>query len=417
MATRDVARKAIGRNLGSLYAPPATVVDSTHVDLPLPVNLGVDLVGYRVYYKDQERYVSADGSVGQQARLTIDPALSTAGDNALTAGDVVELWAPPWSPTQINGFIDQALIDAARHIYENLSPLYECVTSRNQEFTLPADVAMVQDIYYRHSFYYETIYVEEAWEPTEDTAGLVVSKDYTDYRFPPATRIDVLFGATLQADLTPRNLTGMTHVEGWFKATQDLRLIMSFREGTTERAEIEYNLEPTDNWKYISKPLPNASTLDVIDNIRVTIDGSILTMWLDGLWGLSEPSINWRKTSRDRWRIDRNTRTLAIRPRHLISASGIFSGTSYLDSWLWPIEDVVKIIVGADPPLLTTDADETEVPTQFIIASGTHLAYSTVSGGRTTDIRAYRQQAGIWATKAAYEMMRFPFLSNVRRVR
>ena len=162
MATRDIARQAIGRNLGSLYAPSARVVDSTHVDLPLPVNLGVDLVGHRVYYKDQESYVSADGSVGQQARLTIDPALSTVGDNALVADDVVELWKPPWSPTQINGFIDQALIAAGRHIYKNLSPLYECVTSRNQEFTLPANVAMVQDIYYRHSFYYETIYVEEA---------------------------------------------------------------------------------------------------------------------------------------------------------------------------------------------------------------------------------------------------------------
>ena len=416
MTIRAVVRKAIGRNLGSLYAPPATVVDSTHVDLPLPVNIGVDLVGHRVYYKDQERYVSADGSVGIQARLTIDPALSTVGANALAADDAVEMWAPPWSPTQINGFIDQAIIAAGRHIYENLSPLYECVTSRNQEFTLPVNVAMVQDIYYRHSFYYETIYVEEAWEPTGDAPNLVVAKDYTDYRFPPATRIDTPAAVTLQADLTPRNLTGMTHVEGWFKTTADVGLTMSFREGTVERAEVEYGLEADDDWRYISKALPSPSTMGAIDNIRVTINGAS-TVWLDGLWGLSEPSINWRKTSRDRWRIDRNTRTLAIRPRHLISASGIFSGTSYLDSWLWPIEDVVKIIVGADPPLLETDADKTEVPGQFIIAYGTHLAYSTVSGGRTTDIRGYRQQAGIWETKAAYEMTRFPFLSNVRRVR
>ena len=416
MTTRDVVRKAIGRNLGSLYAPPATVFDSTHVDLPLPVNLGVDLAGHRAYYKDQERYVSFDGAVGQQAQLTISPAFSTEGGNALVAGDEVELWAPPWSPTQINGFIDQALIAAARHIYENLSPLYECVTSRNQEFPLPADVAMVQEVYYRHSFYYEIVYVEENWEPIGAVSTPDISKDYTDYRFPPATRIDTLLPVLLQADLTPRNLTGMTHAEGWFKTTSDLGLTMSLREGTNERAEIEYSLEAADDWKYISKELPNPSMLAAIDNVQVVIGGSG-TVWLDGLWGLSEPSINWRKTSRDRWRIDRNTRTLAIRPRHLISASGIFSGTSYLDSWLWPIEDVVKIIIGADPPLLTTDTDETEVPGQFIIAYGTHLAYSTVSGGRTTDIRAFRQQAGRWETKAAYEMTRFPFLSNVRRVR
>ena len=409
MTTRRELRRSVGSNLRGLLVDDATVRDTTHIDLPLPVDLGSNFRGARIYHDDEERYVSADGSAGEQARLTIAPALS------VSSGGGVEVWTR-WTPTQINGFIDQAIRDAIRNFYVNMDPRYECVTPRNQEFSLPASVAMVQDIYYRHAFDYENVVTYELWQSSVNDAK--VFADYYDYRYPSSVRIDTVSAAVLTIDVGRRNFSGMTHVEGWFKtaeASVDLTLTLEDADGSVGSAFPTITLRGADGWQYLRLALPTPENTREIATVKLQVPANV-TVWTNGMWAISEPSINWQKHMRSLWRIDRNTRTLVIQPRYVSAFRGIFSGTSYLDTWTWPIENVAKIIVGGDPGPLTSDSDETEVPDQYVISRATELAYSSVSGGRTTDLQNYREQAKLWHNRALMERDRFPILQNVRRV-
>jgi hypothetical protein len=77
---------------------------------------------------------------------------------------------------------------------------------------------------------------------------------------------------------------------------------------------------------------------------------------------------------------------------------------------------LIKIVGGDKPALLTSDATETEIDEDYIIASAVSLALLSTSGGPGTDPDAKRQLSTYWASQAERARRAFPMLVNVRSV-
>ena len=427
--TRKELRRAVGRNLSAFSTERPTIQSDEDESGQLPSTLlhhrhdpefGSGWVGFFAYFDDQESVVRAAGNSDDALRgeLKVHPQLT--GYSTTDPRDTVELWNPTWPPTEVNEFINQAITDARRRIYTNLDPLYECVTPRSREFTLGSDVAMVQAVYKRQSFDYRQVYYSEtSWESTADAT--TVEGDYQDFRHSPAARFDLGAGSqTLSLDISTTYLTGMTHLEGWFKTTlSGLGVTIRLKDGTETKADFpQETLDTADNWKYLMLEIPTRYAADEIDSVEIELDAGGGVFWTNGLWAVNHPSINWQQMHRAHWRIDQNTRTLVIQPPRSASGSGPYGsyGFSVQHTGLWPINEVKKIIAGGDPQHLESDGDTTEVPDQFIIARATQLGYSAPSGGPSIDPRRLRQQAAIWEGRVAREYTRFQPLMNVRRL-
>ena len=428
--TRKELRRAVGRNLRALSTERPTIQSDEDEAASLPYTLlhhrhdpafGAGWAGFYAYFEGQESLVRDVGNSDTdvlQGVLKVHPQLT--GYSSSDPRDTAELWNPTWPPSEVNDFINQAITDARRRIYTNLDPIYECVTPRNREFTLGSDVAMVQQVYKRQSFDYRQVYYSEtSWEST--VGATEIAGDYQDFRHSPSVRFDLGAGAqTLSLDISSTYLTGMTHIEGWFKTTlSDLGFTIRLKDGTETKADFaEETLDSDDNWQYLLLEIPTRYAADEIDGVDIVLDAGGGVFWTNGLWAVNHHSVNWQAMHRAHWRIDQNTRTLVIQPPRSASGSGPFGsyGFSVQHTGLWPINEVKKIIVGGDPQHLDSDDDTTEVPDQFIIARATQLGYSAPSGGPSIDPRRLRQQAAIWEGRVEREYARFQPLMNVRRL-
>ena len=434
MADRGTLRRAIGTNLGALSSAAILTVDSTTLSHSFAPAWGSDKRGHRVWYNDQESTVVNAGGTGEDGTLTIDPAFDT-----VTAGEEVELWLPTWAPSTINRFVNQGILEAIRKVYLNKPVLYRCITPHNLQFELGGTVAtglfesgdmqttdgiaMVTEVYTRRAFDFNEIYYIHDWEVIPFPGDTAKTRyDYSDFRFQPSTRVELndLGGGTVTIGTTisERDFSGMTHVEGWFKTLVDRTVTISLRDGSTEQVNFEINLKAAEGWTYVRQKLPSPEKLATIDGVRLTTStgGTPAMFWVNGLWTVDDQSVMWEKMVRRMWRIDRETRSLQIKPNYSLMYTPNFPGRSLRTSFRWPVEDVVRIIVGGDPVQMDADDDETEVMEQFLIARGTQLAFGSVSGGPQTDPRRFRQQAILWEDQARMALARFTPLVNVRRL-
>jgi len=78
--------------------------------------------------------------------------------------------------------------------------------------------------------------------------------------------------------------------------------------------------------------------------------------------------------------------------------------------------DLLKLVGGDKPALLSADSTASEIDDQYIIATATAFALSSASGGPATDPDARRQQAAFWFGISEQSKRAFPMLRNVRNV-
>ena len=163
--TRAQLRQSIGYNLGAVYVSSAsgsgttsTIVDNTLTGADDNHN------GKWVVFND------ADGTSGQVTRvsdytsssttLTVSPSLAA---NPATS-DTYELWDAEFSPTVLDDFINQSIIEVTGNAWDpieypatrdssgTVSPQTALHTDgRGLRFRVPSGISMIQDIYYRNS--------------------------------------------------------------------------------------------------------------------------------------------------------------------------------------------------------------------------------------------------------------------------
>ena len=157
--TRQEIRQSIGYNLGALHIGVATSTGSaTQLNDTLLFG-GNDIHNgkYLWFYNDAaqstirelERRISDFVSGGTVTLQTL-PATTTSSDK-------YELW-DGYSPTMINEFINQAILDVTGHAYDPVESLSLHSDRYNSRFDLPSDFAMINKIQIRDKMQWTSVH-------------------------------------------------------------------------------------------------------------------------------------------------------------------------------------------------------------------------------------------------------------------
>lgn len=413
MATRGELRRRVGSNLGGLYPLRPTIA----TDTTLKYRADDVQEGDVVYYRDTAREVLDASYQGSEFFLTVRSPFPS-----FSAGEEAEVWTGNrWHPEEVNNFINQAISDTVARVYQAVDPIYECVTPRNRRFVLADDLAMVSDVYWRCGFIYKNIYSYDNWKASVASEEVVTAvQDFEDYQYPPAWRLEITGEAgahTATVSFSQTDLSGMTHFEGWFKTRNVSALSITLKSGADNKGAARNIPIPTDgDWQYVQVPITGPEQLRQVNNIvlNITTTANPAYVWTNTLYGVDHDSVDWQLMDRARWRIERETRNLAIVPRQsmLPLRSGFTSGEGL------PIEDVVWIQAGRDPVDLEQDSDETIADSWFIVCAATELAFGPLSGGAQVNPDRYREQVRLWAARRDQaSRSNFPPQMNARRIR
>jgi len=407
-------RQSIGYNLGAIYVSSAssngsttTVVDNTLVGGDDNHN------GKWVIFND------ADGTSGQTTRvsdyvastttMTVSPAVAASS----ATSDTYELWDDVYNPTAINEFINQSILDATGHAFDPVEKLDLHTDGATLRYDIPSGLSMIKDIYYRDKVKSKRLHAcAAAFDETVDS-DITVSLDTEDKKQGTQSCKFVIADGASAGDLatdsiTSTDISGYDYIEFWIKSTVatsagNLKILLDDSASCASPIEtLNVPALSADTWTFCRVALANPETDTAIISVGLEYDSDIgaATVWLDDISVVKNDSADWIKLSRNLWRIDKEAKDIVLEDY----AHGI---ARY---------NLLKIVGGDKPVLLTSDSATPEIDEQYIIAMSTGLALASVAGGPSTDPDAKNNKAGFWMRMAATARRAFPVQTNVRLV-
>ena len=422
--TRKQLRQSIGYNLGAMRIGAATGTGSTTtlVDASLTTVIGGndDHIGKWIVFTSGNNdgdIARVTDYVASTTTLTFQADAGVAIEHEIAAGNTYELWDMDYSPSMIHDMMNQAVIDATGHVYDPVEKL-DLHTDGNQlRFDIPSGLSMIQDIYYRDKVDSTTITnCNSVFDETVDS-DFTVTADTEDKKQGTASNKMVVVVGASAGDLVTDSRTSIDiskydYLEGWAKITRS-------GEATTTAGDLQILLDDTascaspletlslpaitdDTWTFFRVKLgnPELDTAIISIGLKYTTDLGACTIWLDDIRVVRNDSAHWEKVPRNLWKIDRESNDIVF--------DSYFNGlVSY---------DLLKLVGGDKPAILSADSTATEIDDQYVIATATALAFSSSSGGPSTDPEARRQQAAFWFGISEQSKRAFPMLTNVRNV-
>ena len=414
--TRAQIRQSIGYNLGAVYVSSAsgngsttTIVDSSLIGADDNHN------GKWVVFND------VDGTSGQVTRvsdytsssttLTLSPAIAASS----ATDDTYELWDDEYSPTALNDFINQAIIDASDRIFDPVESLALHTDGHQLRFDIPSGLSMLQNIYYRNSVESKQLHAcATTFDETTDS-DITQALDTKDRR-QGTQSLKLTIAAGLSAgdfitdSITSADISGYDYIEMWVKSTVatssgNLKLHLDNGTVTADGNDLESLNIPAlsaDTWTFVRISMSNPESDTSIVSIGLEYDSDLgaCTVWMDDIRVVRNDSAVWGQIPKSLWRIDKESQDIV------------------LDRYVHGIAPykLLKLVGGDKPALLTADTSTPEIPDQYLIAQGTALAFAASSGGPSTDPDQRRNQAGFWFGRASSDKRSFPLLTNVRLV-
>ena len=420
--TRAQIRQSIGYNLGAVYvsAPSgtgesdgSTIVDNTLIGADDNHN------GKWVVFNDDSASTVEITRVSDYASsptiptLSIFPKLGAAA--ASTTSDSYELWNDEYNPTVINDFINQAIMDASDRIFDPVESLALHADGHQLRFDVPSGLSMLQNIYYRSSVDFKRLHAcASTFDETTDS-DFTQALDTKDRRQgTQSLKLTIAAGASagdfIADSITSADISGYDYVEMWVKSTVatsagNLKLHLDNGTVTADGNDLESLDIPAvsaDTWTFVRVSLSNPESDTAIASIGFEYDSDLgaCTVWLDDISVVRNGSAEWVKVPRNLWHIEHGSSDIVL--------DNYFHGTAPYN--------LLKLVGGDKPALLTSDTATPEIPDQYLIAQGTALAFAASSGGPSTDPDQRRNQAGFWFGRASSDKRAFPLLTNVRLV-
>jgi len=351
--------------------------------------------------------------VASTTTLTFVADAGVSVGTSTASSDTYELWDMDYDPTRIHDFINQSIIYATGHVYDSVENV-DLHTDGNQlRFDIPSGFSMIQDIYYRDEVDSTTITnCNAVFDEAIDSDFTVTADTQIKKQGTASNKMVVAVGATggeLATDsITSKDISKYDYIEFWIKSTV-----------ATSAGNIKIHLDNTancasplesadvpaltaDTWKFVRVALSNPELNTAIISVGLEYDADIgaCTIWLDDIRVVVNDSAHWKKVPRNLWKIDREANDIVF--------DSYFNGlVSY---------DLLKLVGGDKPAILSADSTATEIDDQYVIATATALAFSSSSGGPSTDPEARRQQAAFWFGISEQSKRAFPMLRNVRNV-
>ena len=409
--TRQEIRQSIGYNLGALHIGVATSTGSaTQLNDTLLFG-GNDIHNgkYLWFYNDAaqstirelERRISDFVSGGTVTLQTL-PATTTSSDK-------YELW-DGYSPTMINEFINQAILDVTGHAYDPVESLSLHSDRYNSRFDLPSDFAMINKIQMRDKMQWTSVHTcNAAFDETVDS-DITVSLDTKNKKQGSSNKFVIAAGASagdIATDsITSLNISRYDYLEFWIKSTVatsagNLKILLDDTASCASPIEtLSVPALSADTWAYTRIALANPETDTAIVSVGLEYDSDLgaCTVWLDDIKAVANDTITWKDVPSQLWRVDKVAQDIVF------TTDGVaFMGYNLL-----------KIKGGDKPALLTSDSATCEIDDGYVINKATALALSSMSGGPATDPDARRQQAAFYYGMSEQNKRAFPFLVNVR---
>jgi hypothetical protein len=414
--TRAQIRQSIGYNLGAVYVSSAsgngstsTIVDSSLIGADDNHN------GKWVVFND------ANGTTGQVTRVsnytsdgtTLDLSPSIAASSVID--DTYELWDSEYNPAAINEFINQAIIDSSDRIFDPVESLALHTDGYQLRYDVPSGLSMLKQIYYRKSVQAKRLHAAASQFDETTDSDFSQSLDTEDHRQgAQSLKIDIADGASagefITDSITSVDISKYDYIEMWVKSTVatssgNLKLHLDNGTVTADGNDLESLNIPAlaaDTWTFVRMALskPESDTAIVSIGLEYDSDLGACTVWVDDIAAVSNSTAKWEKVPRNLWRIDLEDSAIVF--------DNYFHGVSPYN--------LLKLVGGDKPALLTSDTATSEIPDQYLIAQGTGMAYAASSGGPTTDPDQRRSQAGFWFGKASSDRRNFPLLTDVRLV-
>ena len=351
--------------------------------------------------------------VASSTTLTFVADAGVSVGTSTASSDTYELWDMDYDPTRIHDFINQSITYATGHVYDSVENV-DLHTDGNQlRFDIPSGFSMIQDIYYRDEVDSTTITnCNAVFDEAIDSDFTVTADTQIKKQGTASNKMVVAVGATggeLATDsITSKDISKYDYIEFWIKSTV-----------ATSAGNIKIHLDNTancasplesadvpaltaDTWKFVRVALSNPELNTAIISVGLEYDADIgaCTIWLDDIRVVVNDSAHWKKVPRNLWKIDREANDIVF--------DSYFNGlVSY---------DLLKIVGGDKPAILSADSTATEIDDQYVIATATALAFSSSSGGPSTDPEARRQQSAFWVGLSEQSKRAFPMLTNVRNV-
>ena len=412
--TRQQLRQSIGYNLGALTASTVTSNGSTTTLIDNLVRGGDDSQnGKWIYYttsgSNSEKVTRVSDYVQSSTTMTLSPALaaSTAAD------DTYEVWDDAYSPSIINEFINQAIIDATGHAYDPVEKLDLHGDGHSARLDIPSGISMVSRVDYRAAVDSVDIHDSESTFDEKTDSDFTQSLDTQDRKSGnSALKFVIAAGASagdfVTDSISSLDLSKYDTLEFWIKSTVatsagNLKILLDDTASCASPLEtLSVPALTADTWKFCRVSLANPETDSAIISVGFEYDSDLgaCTVWLDEVKAVRNDSAIWATLSRRAWRLDKEAADLVL----------TMDGRQSVGSRL------IKLVGGDKPALLTADSTATEVDDQFVIAKATALALSAASGGPSTDPDQRRGQAAFWFGVSEQARKTFRPLVNARLV-
>ena len=412
--TRAQLRQSVGYNLGAVYVSSAsgngsttTIVDNTLIGADDNHN------GKWVIFND------ASGNSGQTTRVSdytsssTTLTLSPAVDASSATSDTYEMWDDIYSPARVNEFINQAIIDATGHAYDPVEKLDLHTDGKSLRLDIPSGLSMIQDIYYRDKVDFTRLHACASVFDESVDSDFTVALDTKDKKQgTQSCKFTIAAGASagdLATDsITSKDISGYDYVEFWVKSTVPTsagNLKVHLDDTANCASPVESILIPAlsaDTWTFVRDKIDNPELCSAIISVGLEFDSDLgaCTVWLDDISAVKNDSAQWMKMPRNLWRIDKEAKDIL------------------LDDYAHGVAryNLLKLVGGDKPALLTSDSDTSEIDEQYIIARATALAFASASGGPQTDPDNKNNMAGFWMGLSSSARRAFPLLTNVRLV-
>ena len=402
--TRLQLETAIGYNLGAIFDGSWTAVSNTTTNTDTKWKGGADDANGKWLH------ATSGGEAGEIVRVTDSTDAGVLTHDALTGrpdvGETYLLWDEEYRPDAIYSYINDAILEATGRFYDDAEDISLFADGSQKQFGLPSGISMIQKLQYRSIFKSKTIdNANSVWATHgSNTAAVDTNLKKEGTASNKIGLVSVTAGdRVVSKDFTAMDLSDYTHIEWWARSSRpttagQLKLLL---DDTSEAASpVELLAFPAlaeDTWTFCRVELAKADEDTAIVSVGIEDDADIGdgTLWIDGIRATHSQEQSFTDVPRRLWSVDRSTRSLQL-------TDSARSMIGY---------NMLKIIGGDKPALLSADNDTSEVPDAFIIARATARALAAAPASEEN-----RNQSGFWERIGNGYFNRMPMLTNVRIV-
>jgi len=429
LQNRGEIRRFIGPILGIMIDGAATTTTDTSSLIDTKNLIGPDdeFNGREVLIYDAAGSI-VDGEssvVSDFAGATWDATCAPVFTNSITALDKYEMWKRPWKMADINGVINQAIINATSLVLVSrvttgnftLSDIYEydwlVPYTFGNDFKAVKTVEYVSDIGVTHKIHD----CEAAWDESVD--GEVTVATQTTYKVEGAYGISVTISASAEAndllctdDIAEVDISDCDQIEIFMRSSValdagDIQLLLddtaSCPATPLEVINIPAMLANTNYTHVIDLANPHLDTAIISVGLKLITDKGAMVLYVDRIRAVHSKSKEYIELNPDYWDIIRG-------------ASPLFKLTSTGLTVVGP-DTEIRLTGWSAPDIFSDDTTDSEINPAYIIAFAVGRLLISHAKSSSLDIQDKASLATYWIGEADKWLRRMTTsLGNVRSV-